>query len=124
MDIEILKKRLSTFRTQGGFLTRVSDDLLMDILKGWESWSGKSSAFYRALGVSKRQLGGLISKAKRLARDGHFVGGEFQEIKLATGGDPAVPTAVHWGVEMSWDQGKVIRFSQVEQLVDFLKKVA
>jgi len=27
-------------------------------------------------------------------------------------------------IEVSWDKGKVIRFSQVEALVDFLKKVA
>jgi hypothetical protein len=27
-------------------------------------------------------------------------------------------------IEVSWDKGKTIRFSQVEQLVDFLKKVA
>ena len=28
------------------------------------------------------------------------------------------------GVEIMWDNGKLIRFQQVEQLVDFLKKVA
>ena len=28
------------------------------------------------------------------------------------------------GIEMIWENGKLIRFQQVEQLVDFLKKVA
>ena len=47
---------------------------------------------------------------------------EFKEIKLEspqTGGFGPCQ-----GIELSWDQGKVIRFPQVDQLVEFLKKVA
>lgn len=119
MDNSILKKRLSTFRTEGGRLSRVSDDLLIDILRGWESWTGTAKEFYESLGLSKMQLGGLMGKAKKLCREGNIEMGDFKEIKVEvpgmTGGS---------GIELLWEQGRVIRFSQVEQLVDFLKKVA
>lgn len=121
MDNAILKKRLSTFRSEGGKLTRVSDELLVDILRSWESWSGTAKDFYTDLGLSKMQLGGLMSKAKKICRDG-FPQSEFKEIKVESQG-----TGFGVGsccIEMSWEHGKVIRFSEVSQLVDFLKKVA
>jgi hypothetical protein len=122
MDNGILKKRLSTFRSEGGSLKGVSDDLLVDILKAWESWSGTAKDFHMGLGLSKTQLGGLMGKAKKLRRDGHLAEGEFKEIRLesSSGGFSGSPC----GIEISWSEGKIIRFAEVSQLVDFLKMVA
>jgi hypothetical protein len=68
----------------------------------------------------------LIGKAKKLKREGHFPVEEFKEVKVTelesgteTGGLPPC-----LGIEILWDNGKVIRFPQVDSLVDFLKKVA
>ena len=72
---------------------------------------------------NKYQLVFLIKKAKQLKREGTFPEDGFKEIKLdvpASGfaGGPCQ------GIEIAWENGKLIRFSQVEQLVEFLKKVA
>lgn len=120
MDNVVLKKRLSCFRTDKGTLTKISDDLLVDILRAWESWTGSSKEFYQSLGMTKQQLANVIKKGKRLSKKGNYGSGEFKELKLESlvGAPSGMP------IEVSWEKGKVIRFSQVEVLVDFLKKVA
>jgi len=123
MDNSILKKKLSTFRTPAGKLTRVSDEVLVEVIKAWEQWPGSSSEMARDLGLTMRQLVILVEKAKKLLRDGGFPADAFKEIKIE--GSPAGgfsgPCA---GIELTWEAGKLIRFSEVGQLVDFLKKVA
>lgn len=124
MDNIVLKKRLSTFRSDKGVITKVSDELLLDILTAWESWGGTAKEFYTGLGLSKMQLGGLMQKAKKLRREGH-PHGDFREIKVSdinsADSNPLPPCA---GIEVAWGNGKLIRFNQVEQLVEFLNKVA
>ena len=67
----------------------------------------------------------MMGKAKRLRREGKVPVTEFKEITDAVLGGSQVTTGFTGaGIELSWDQGKVIRFPQVEQLIDFLKKVA
>lgn len=124
MDLAILKKKISTYRTQGGHLTKVSDELAMEILYAWEQWTGPSNGFYLAIGVNAKKMASVIGKAKKLKRDGHFPAEDFKEIKLADSGVSAGFGGGPCGIEISWDGGKVIRFSEVSQLVDFLKKVA
>jgi hypothetical protein len=124
MENAILKKRLNTFKTDKGTVKRVSDDLLIDILRSWESWTGSSKDYYTELGLSKMQFVVLMKKAKRLCREGyHPEKQEFSEVTLAS---EVIGGLVPGGsaIEVSWEQGKVIRFTQVDQLVDFLKKVA
>lgn len=123
MDLSILKKKISTFRSDGGKLRNVSDELLMEILMVWESWSGTSSGFYSGIGVDHRKMASLLGKAKKLKREGHFPAEEFKEIKLVDS-SVGLGSAYPCGIEMAWENGKIIRFSQVEQLVDFLKKVS
>lgn len=124
MDNVVLKRRLSTFRSEKGVITKVSDDLLVDILTAWESWSGTAKEFYTELGLSKMQLGGLMHKAKKLRREG-YPHGDFRELKISDGsGDSSMQLPPCCGIEVAWGNGKLIRFNQVEQLVDFLKKVA
>lgn len=122
MDIEVLKKKISTFRGEGGKVRITDDQLYMEILRAWEQWKGSSKDFFRTIGVSKSGLAAIIGKAKRMRREGHFPAEEFKEIRVAEVGSAAVAPCS--GVEIIWDNGKLIRFSQVEQLIDFLKKVA
>ena len=121
MDHSVIKKRLSTFKSSKGSLTRVSDEVLADVIRAWEQWNGKSTDLARELGVDKYQLVFLIKKAKQLKREGTFPEGDFKEIKVegvaSSGPSPC-------GIELAWDNGKLIRFAEVSQLVDFLKKVA
>lgn len=126
MDMEVLKKRISSYRTPKGRLTRVPDELLIDILRAWEQWTGPGSGFYSALGADHRKMAGLIGRAKKLKREGVFPEEMFKEIKMeeSPGNLTSVVSSPCQGIEIIWDNGKLIRFPQVEQLIDFLKKVA
>lgn len=120
IDMIILKKRLSTFLTDKGYLKNVSDELLLDVLKAWESWTGKPREFYGGLGVGRQTMANIIKKAKRLSRDGSS--SEFREVNVESILGPSSGGIV--AIEVTWDNGKVIRFPNVDQLIDFLKKVA
>lgn len=122
MDLEILKKRLSSYRTPGGKLIRVPDELLVDILLAWEQWTGPASGFYAALGADHRKMASLIGRAKKLKREGFFPEETFKEIKVSESQSGVFQPCQ--GIEIIWDNGKLIRFPHVEFLIDFLKKVA
>ena len=124
MDLEILKKRLSSYRTQAGRITKVPDELLVDILIAWEQWVGPGSGFYTALGADHRKMASLIGRAKKLKREGFFPEETFKEIKLSEASVGAGVVGPCQGIEVVWDNGKLIRFPQVEYLIDFLKKVS
>lgn len=125
MDNTILKKRFNTFKTEGGRLKKVSDDLLIDFLRAYEQWPGSATDFYRDIGISKQQFAVLMKKAKRLCREGHHPeSGEFKEIALANLPGLGVGGVPCQAIELCLEQGKVIRFPVVDQLVEFLKKAA
>lgn len=123
MDLEILNKKVSSYRDNGGRVRKVSDELLLEILAAWEQYTGPASGFYKALGVSAKGISSIIGKAKKLKREG-FPAGDFKEIKVEGSGAPNVLSGPCNGIELCWDQGKVIRFQVVDQLVEFLKKAA
>ncbi len=122
MDMEVLKKKISTFRGDGGRVRITDDTLLMEILMAWEQWKGVSKDFYREIGVSQNGMASIIGKAKKLRREGHFPAEEFKEIKV--NGTELNNSGPCLGIELCWDQNKIIRFPQVDQLLEFLKKVA
>ncbi|MBL7670465.1 MAG: hypothetical protein JNM39_08260 [Bdellovibrionaceae bacterium] len=126
MDLEVLKKKISSYRTEGGVVRKVSDEILVEILLAWEHWTGPAKGFAGAIGMNRNALPKLIGKAKRLRREGHFPIEDFKEIRVESS-SPDLATSIGnpcLGVEIVWDNGKLIRFQQVEQLVDFLKKVS
>lgn len=118
MDLETLKKKLSTFKTEGGYLRNVSDDLLMEILSAWENWTGTAKGFYSSIGTNQKKCASLLGKAKKLKREGYVTTGEFEEVKLVTSPSP------EYKIELVWDNDKVIRFGEVDLVVDFLRKAA
>lgn len=121
MDNAVLRKRLSTFKSSKGNLIKVSDDLLFDVIRVWEAWSGTSTELAKELGVHVKQLAFIVRKAKKLHREGRFPESDFKEIKVESSQALGF-TGGPCGIEIAWDNGKLIRFAQVEQLVDFLKR--
>ena len=111
MDLEVLKKRISTFKGDGGRVRITSDELLMEILSAWEQWTGLAKSFYPAIGVSQNGMASIIGKAKKLRREGHFPADDFKEIKVTD--DSSSPLGPCSGIEMVWDNGRLIRFSEV-----------
>lgn len=125
MDIEVLKKKISTFRGEGGRVRITDDTLLMEILLAWEQWKGPMRDFYRAIDVSSKGMASIIGKAKKMRREGHFPAEEFKEVKIADGSTTQVGNLSGCNaIELAWENGRIIRFGQVEQLIDFLKKAA
>lgn len=124
MDLEILNKKISSYRDNGGRVRKVSDELLLEILDAWEQWTDPAKGFYCALGVSAKGISSIIGKAKKLKREG-FPSGDFKEIRLEGAGAAALsPSGPCSGIELGLTDGKVIRFPQVDSLVEFLKKAA
>jgi hypothetical protein len=122
MDNTVLKKRLNTFKSAKGTLRQVSDDVVIDVLRSWENWPGSSADLYRDLGISKMQLVTMIQKAKRLVKSGVVTESEFKELHTTLGSQSGSNAA--GSIELAWGNDKVIRFAQVELLIEFLKKVA
>ena len=120
MDLSILRKKLSSYKTEGGYVKNVSSDLLIEMLSAWESWTGPSKGFYSGLGINGKSGAKMIGEAKKLKREGFATDG-FKEVKVLTGESVNNPCQ---GIEIIWDNGKLIRFPQVEYLIDFLKKVS
>lgn len=123
MDLEILKKKISTFRGEGGRVSITDDHLLLEILSAWERWTGPASGFYSAIGVSSKGIASIIGRAKKLKREG-FPSGDFKEIKIDGATSPSSMSSPCNGIELCWAEGRVIRFPQVDQLLEFLKKAA
>jgi hypothetical protein len=125
MDLEVLRKKISSYRGDGGRVRNVSDELLLEILLSWEQWTGPAKGFYTALGISSKGISSIIGKAKKLRREGFPTDG-FKQIQVSGDGLPEVSDSGSpcQGIEVSWENGRLIRFGQVDQLVDFLKKAA
>ena len=121
METAILKKRLSTFKSSKGTLSRVSDEVIVDVLKNWESWEGSTVQFSREIGISRQQLAIIIKKGKKLVKDGVMTESEFKQIGVS---QPSLGSlnCSNSGILIKFEK-KLIRFSQVDQLVDFLNKV-
>lgn len=126
MDLVTLKKKLSTYLSAKGYLTNVSEEVLYEVLVAWENWTGSSKEFYRGLGFSQTQLASLIGKAKKLKREGHFGTSEFKQLSVDGdhGSQAAYQSGPCIGAEITWTNGRVIRFAGVDMLVEFLKKSA
>ncbi len=77
------EKKLSSFKTEKGFLTKVSDDLLIEVLNAWENWTRTSKDFYKGIGSNQRKMARMIGKAKQLKTDGHSLpSSQFQEVSI------------------------------------------
>lgn len=121
VELEILKKKLSTFKGESGRIRGVDDDLLLEILSAWENWMGTAKDFYRSIGCSAKGMASMIGKAKRLKREGHAM--PFQEVQIEGITNIDTPTPISCDIEVQ-DKNKVIRFRKVDLLIEYLKKAA
>jgi hypothetical protein len=124
MDNVTLKKKLSTYESEKGYLKNVSDDILFEVLVAWENWTGPAKEFYRSLGFSPNQMASVIGKAKKLKREGYFGESDFKQIKVESSPIVSEGSGPCLAAEIVWKDGRVIRFAQVDLLIDFLKKAA
>jgi hypothetical protein len=123
MELEVLKKKLSSFKNKRGQIRGVNDDLLLEVLNAWEHWTGSSADFYKNLGSSYNGMASMIGKAKKLKKDGYSTSSPFQEVSIEgiTNTNEANPVICDIEVQ---ENNKVIRFRKVDLLVEYLKKAA
>ena len=121
MELEILRKKLSTFKTTNGKTRGVSDDLLLELLSAWENWMGTAKSFYQGVGISSKGMASMIGKAKRLRREGVSI--PFEEIRVEGITDTSTPSPLVCDIEVQ-DKNKIIRFKKVDHLIEYLKKAA
>ena len=119
MEFAVLKKKLTSYRSKDGKLKKVPGELLVAVLRAWEAYTGPMTAFGRDVGLRQSQLGPLIHRARLYVKSSVQGAEDFTEIKMAE--EPAAGEAA---IELSWEDGKVIKFRRADELVDFLKKVA
>ena len=123
MELEVLRKKLNSYRTAKGRLTKVPDELAYEMLLSWEQWTGPASGFYSAIGADFRKVAGILGRAKKLKREGVFVDSQFKEIKVTDTPEASAIKTCTGGISLKWSPGRVIRFSMVDQLVEFLDKI-
>ncbi len=119
MELEVLKKKLSAFKGPGGRVRNVSDDLLLEVLATWETFTGTSHNFYTGIGVSQNGISSILGKAKKLKREGAVL--PFSEVKI----EDSTPSemAISCDIEVQ-ENNKVIRFRRVDLLIEYLKKAS
>jgi hypothetical protein len=127
MDLTVLSRKISSYRTPKGKIFSLPDELLGEILHAWEQWSGPAAGFYKELGVDFRKMGSLMGRAKKLKREGAFDGLNFTEVIIEgeTQGlsDTSCPPSSGCSIELIY-KNNVIRFGSSDLLLDFLKKAA
>lgn len=126
MELEILKKKLSTYRNARDQVRNVPDELLIEVLTAWERWSGTTREFYRQIGISHAGMASMMGKAKKLKREGRVVvASEFQEVGLEMANGVNGSSCTNGSsIEMVLEGGRILRFPDVDKLIDFLKKAA
>lgn len=124
MDLSVLAKKISSYRSPKGQVRNLPNELLAEILHAWEQWTGSGIGFYSAIGVNQKKMAKIMGKAKQLKRDGAFDGLNFTEVVLDQDSGQVIELPPCSGVELVWDGGRIIRFSRVEMLLDFLRKAA
>ena len=118
-----MKKKLSTYVSEKGYLKNVSVEVLYEVLIAWEEWPGTAKEFYKSLGYSQKQMATLIGKAKRLKREGHFGSDNFKEVSVSTADQTfASDQNPRLLIELDCKNGRTIRFPHVDQLLEFLQK--
>lgn len=125
MDLELLRKKISSYKTSKGRLTRIPDELALEILHSWEHWSGPANGFYIAIEVDRRKMAALLGRAKKLKREGHVItDSDFKELAIDSDSGQVMESRPCQGIEVLWGANKIVRFGQIDQLLEFLKKAA
>jgi hypothetical protein len=134
MDLMILKKKIDGYRVANGCIKNVSPELLLELRQTWEHYTGSSEAFRAELGIKTGTLRNLLIESKKL---NHVIASAGAVgLAVENGVEPNQPTGEEAAqssgnglpgsaLELVFDQGtKVLRFPNVDLLIDFLRKTA
>lgn len=123
MEFEVMRKKLDAFKTPGGSYKNIKGELLVELLRVWEEHTGPSTELARQLGMKPNQLNRQIREARKAAARSDVIDPAFQALQIPEsleGGSAGTGTVI----EMSWGGDKVVKFPNVDCLVEFLRKAA
>ena len=134
MDLNILRKKIDGYRAANGCIRNVAPELLLELRQTWENFTGSQDQFRSELGMKTGTLRNLLVESKKL---NHVLGSsgamglvsavsedgaDSLSPELSEGEDTGQPRPT---LELAFDHGsKVIRFPNVDTLVEFLRKTA
>jgi len=133
MDMIILKKKIDGYRDSAGCIKNVPPELLLELRQTWEHYIGSPDQFRSELGVRAGTLRNLLKASKKLnhvlasaGAVGLTVGSEEDEGSPdQTAPHPEGRGTCSNALELTFDNGsKVIRFPNVDLLIDFMRKCA
>lgn len=126
MDLIILKKKLDGFRSSSGSIRDVSPEVLWELRQAWENFTGSIEEFRSQLGIHTGTLRNLLSSAKKLNHAMASAGSiELNEQAGGEALEEAPAQSSPRNLELVYDKGeKVIRFPDVDTLINFLKRTA
>lgn len=133
MEMTILKKKIDGYRDSAGSIKNVPPELLLELRQTWEHYIGSPEQFRSELGVRAGTLRNLLKESKKLNHVLASAGAVGVAVGSVNGeGTPAQTTPHSEGsgacsniLELTFDNGtKVIRFPNVDLLIDFMRKVA
>jgi len=142
MDLLILKKKIDGYRLANRCIKKLPPELLLELRQTWENFSGDQDEFRSKLGLRIGTLRNLLVESKKLNHAissstaiglphnglplvelGNLQGQEDLS-ESGMGATPKTSPANH-GLELVFDDGnKIIRFPNVDLLIEFLRKVA
>jgi hypothetical protein len=121
MNHEVMKKKLDTYRKSNGQFKKVSSELLVEFLRIWEGHTGPPNELAKKLGMRSKQMGFLVREARKIATSTESVDPAFHALQIQVAEEDIRGLN---GIEVTWGQGKVIRFPTVDLLMDFLKRAS
>jgi hypothetical protein len=121
MDFEILRKKLDAYKTSGGSYKNIKSELLVELLRAWEEHRGPSTVLAKQLGMKAGQLARQIREARKAATRGEAIDPAFQALQMQSSGESPSGASE---IVLSWGGDKVVKFPNVDLLVDFLRKAA
>ena len=132
MDLVILKKKIDGYRAANGSIKNMPPELLLELRQTWEHYTGTPEQFRSELGVKIGTLRKLLVESKKLNHVIASAGAvslvpENTEESTVPGQDHIQNTANNTAnsLELVLEHGAtVIRFPNVDLLVDFLRKSA
>lgn len=54
MALAVLKKKISSYKTSSGRLTKVPNEVAIEILYAWDQWTGAASGFFSEIDVKSK----------------------------------------------------------------------
>ncbi len=121
MDFEIMRKKLDAYKTPGGSYKNIKGELLVELLRAWEEYTGPSTELAKQLGMKRHQLARQIREARKAALRNDAVDPAFQALQIP---ESLESNSVRAVIEISWGGDKVVKFPNVDLLVEFLRKAA